>query len=730
MRQRVHRLQLLTFLLTGGLVWSNLAGGFAFAADATDATGADSRQLDAGLPQPAAASGALPDLTFTPLVQGLSNPWDVEFTPDGTMLFDVLRGGLGAVLPGGEVRTMTADFHDNFTGNESGVMGMAIDPDFAQNRDLYLCQTLWGPDHATPGVGARNAIIKWHIGSDYRSATRVSTIVDGLRPVPLPADPQGGQGRHVGCRLRFDGAGLLYITIGDGRTPTGPDDITSPMGKVLRVTTAGEPAPGNPFITNPDPVAKMVFTYGHRNPQGLALQPGTGLMWEDEHGPDIDDEINLLSAGSDYGWNPVGPGGVYQDNGTPMTRPGAVTAWSSGDPTIATSGSTFLTGSQWGGWDGALAVATLKEVSLRLFSVSGAAAAGNNPAGAGVQEVASTTIDGAGLRVVPPARAVTAGASANPIGTQLSGSFGRLRTAQLGPDGALYVTTSNGNGTDEILRVVASPPCAGSADDPTPSGVGAARTDSGTTAFVRGTDDGVWFRSTDPAAGYDSLGGRIQYGPTAVSWGGNRLDVFAIGTDGALYHRAGGAGASFGGWEYLGGALTSSPAALSFAQGTLNVYARGTDGQLWTMAWTGTAWTDWSPLGGVLASAPGAAVDPDSGTATVGVRGTDGRLYELRFASSGPGGITNVGTPICSAPAYAARAGDGNATTLAYRSGDLGLQVAGSAIGGVITSAPALLADPAGPEVSAFGRGTDGALWMYRGVPGTGSWLSLGGALN
>jgi len=85
-----------------------------------------------------------------------------------------------------------------------------------------MCQTLRGPDAGRPGVGNRNAVVKWRIGADYRSATWVSTIVDGLLPVPLPTDPEASQGRHVGCRLRFDGAGPLYISVGDGRTPTGP----------------------------------------------------------------------------------------------------------------------------------------------------------------------------------------------------------------------------------------------------------------------------------------------------------------------------------------------------------------------------------------------------------------------------------------------------------------------------------------------------------------------------
>jgi hypothetical protein len=495
----------------------------------------------------------------------------------------------------------------------------------------------------------------------------------------------------------------------------------------------------------------MVFTYGHRNPQGLALQPGTGLMWEDEHGPDIDDEINLLSGGSDYGWNPVGHGGVYQDNGTPMTRPGAVpAAWSSGNPTIATSGSTFLSGSQWGAWNGALAVATLKGVSLRLFSVSATGGAPIAPQsadadagvvaapGTTVREVANTTIDGAGIPLAPAAPAdATAGgpaqppnASANPIGVQFSGSFGRLRAAQLGPDGALYLTTSNGGGTDKILRVAASPACAAPADNPTPSGIAAARTTSAVTAFVRGTDDAVWYRTTAPGTGYTTLGGRILYGPAAVSWGGNRLDVFVIGTDGALYHRAGTAGGIFNDWEYLGGRLTASPAALSFAPDRLNVYGRGTDGQLWTMAWTGTAWTGWSPMGGALTSGPGAVADRVSGTGTVGVRGTDGRLYEFRVNAQGIGGWTNIGTPLCSAPAYAVHSAAAGSTTLAFRSGDLSMSVAGISIGGMVTSAPALVADPAGSGITAFGRGTDNALWAYTGSPGGGSWSSLGGVLN
>lgn len=258
-----------------------------------------------------------------------------------------------------------------------------------------------------------------------------------------------------------------------------------------------------------------------------------------------------------------------------MTRPGGVpAAWSSGDPTIATSGATFVVGQQWGTWDGALAVATLKGVSLHLFSVNSANATARAAAPAQpVREATSTVIEAKdvttgdspaadGEAATAPADA-TARGSADPIGTGLEGVFGRLRTAQLGPDGALYLTTSNDNNQDKILRVQASRRRTPPADNPTPSGVALLRTEVATTAFVRGTDDAVWFRRTDRSVGYDTLWGAIQFGPAAVSPAGDLLDVFAVGTDGGLYHESGSTCGPWSGWESLGGQLTATPSAVS-----------------------------------------------------------------------------------------------------------------------------------------------------------------------
>ena len=188
--------------------------------------------------------------------------------------------------------------------------------------------------------------------------------------------------------------------------------------------TTGAGAPGNPFSQAP-----LIYTHGHRNLQGLALRPGTSQMWSVEHGPRVDDEINLLAAGGNYGWDPARLDEnmkiSYNQDDSPMTDlvkfPSAIEAkWSSGSPTVATSGAIFLEGEQWGQWEGRLAVATLANKSLRIFEFDA---------------------DG-GLvsHVVPP---------------ELYKTYGRLRTPMLGPDGALYISTDTTADTnsDKILRV-------------------------------------------------------------------------------------------------------------------------------------------------------------------------------------------------------------------------------------------------------------------------------------
>jgi glucose/arabinose dehydrogenase len=355
---------------------------------------------------PPAAAGDQPELEVEVLVDGLTFPWDLAFTPNGAMLFTERDGSLSVRRPSGTIRRVNADFSDVVSGPglEGGLLGVVLDPGFRQNRRFFTCQY----------VGNRRVhVVSWTMGPQLRSATRRA------RPV---VSIETGFGRHAGCRLRFGPEGALYIATGDGAvdSPNGasmPQDLTTFAGKTLRVRPNGKPWPDNPFIGAENRRTRKIYTYGHRNLQGLALRPCTEQMWSGEHGTGVDDEVNLLQAGGNYGWDP-GPG---YNEGVPMTDlvkfPDAVPAkWSSG-PTIALSGISWVQGDGWGIWDGALAGAALAGSQLRMFRFG--------PNGA---------------------------LQADDTVGELNGTFGRLRTPQLGPDGSLYVTTSSGF-DDKILRV-------------------------------------------------------------------------------------------------------------------------------------------------------------------------------------------------------------------------------------------------------------------------------------
>ena len=344
----------------------------------------------AGSGAPAAVPAGAPALDVEVVLDGLDHPWDVVQAPDGTLLVDERAGGFTAVLPDGTVRELRADFGDLFADGETGLMGLALDPEFRQNRRLYSCQ------------GDRDGdidVVAWTVAPDWSSATRVADPLIG----GLPLNERSG--RHGGCRLEFAPDGALLIGTGDTATGTVPQDPDSLGGKVLRA----DPATGE----------AEVWTSGHRNVQGLAVRPGSGQVFSVEHGPDRDDEVNLLRAGGNYGWDPDG-GGSY-DESVPMTDPsipGAVEAvWSSGRPTLAPGGASFVTGQEWGGYDGLLLVALLKDrgaLALRL-----------DDAGAVV-----------GQFQVP----------------ELDDAHGRIRTVRQGGDGALYAVTDNGD-DDRLLRV-------------------------------------------------------------------------------------------------------------------------------------------------------------------------------------------------------------------------------------------------------------------------------------
>jgi aldose sugar dehydrogenase len=351
---------------------------------------------------------APPKLSVAPVQSKVDIPWDVGWLPDTTMIFTQRANGLSTAPYG--IRRLLWKPADLLVAIEAGMMSLAVDYSYPTTHQVFVCFA------STAGSKPDVRIARLTLNATATAVTNRTDILTGI-----PVNPVGELGRHSGCRIRFGFDGDLWVGTGDAAVGTAPQDPHSLGGKVLRIDRNGAPAPGNmgaPF----DP---RIESYGHRNVQGIAFR-ANGQAFSIEHGPGCDDEVNLLKTGANYGWDPVprqAGDPAYNEN-TPMTdlvrHPTATKAvYSSGCPTIAPSGGTFVNGSQWGTWNGGLVVAVLKDSHLRMLRLSAD-----------------------GTKVTAISIALT--------------DRGRLRTAAVGPDGALYVTTSNGSNADFILRLTPS----------------------------------------------------------------------------------------------------------------------------------------------------------------------------------------------------------------------------------------------------------------------------------
>ena len=383
-------------------------------------------------PPPAGpASTETPTLTRTTVVSGLQNPWDLAFTPDGTMLYTEKCRGLSARFANGTTVRLFGTpgsslvAPDLFCEGQSGVHGIAVDPDFATGtRYVYVFMA----SNLTTNPRT-NRVVRLQLSADTMGASNRTDIITDIAYKDV-ANGVGGAGSHSGGRVRFGPDRYLYVTSGDNHNATLPQDLSRLGGKVLRVDRNGAAAPGNNTPAGGDP---RIFTYGHRNVQGITFrpagQPNAGQPFTAEHGPNHSDEVTPLVAGGNAGWDPQNRAGLTcPDNycgyaGNPTTMPMTDTArfpsairpsWVHNTGARGMGPATFLSGAQWKAWDGRLLVGIM----------------------AG-ERIAVLQLDAAGM-------------TTGTVDANLPAA--RSRSLVQGLDGNLYVVTDSG----EIWRVVPS----------------------------------------------------------------------------------------------------------------------------------------------------------------------------------------------------------------------------------------------------------------------------------
>jgi glucose/arabinose dehydrogenase len=348
-------------------------------------------------PAPAVPSGDIfttaDGIRFTvdPVVTNLEIPWSMTFASDGRLFVTERPGRVRIISVATRSSELALVVDDVYTEGEAGLLGLALDPDFARTGFVYLYYSA-----RLPGGGVANRVVRYREAGS-RLAERV-VLLDGIPAAQI----------HDGGRIRFGRDGLLYVTAGDAANTGLAQDLGSMAGKILRINRDGTTPRDNPF-------SSPVYSYGHRNPQGLDWHPATGDLWAVEHGATGNDEVNVIDAGANYGWPRIEGNQAMSGMRTPITFY---------NPAIAPSGASFYRGDRFPRFANNLFVGTLRGTHL--------------------------------LRLVPDA-------ASRRIASQemlLNGRFGRIRDVLPGPDGYLYFATNNRDGRgspiatdDRILRI-------------------------------------------------------------------------------------------------------------------------------------------------------------------------------------------------------------------------------------------------------------------------------------
>jgi len=331
---------------------------------------------------------------ITTITKGLEHPWGMAFLPNGDMLVTERSGRLRLIQDGKLEQKAIAGLPSIQANGQGGLLDVILHPDYLKNGWIYF-------SYAEPGEKGMGTAVS-------RARLKDLQLLDVEKIFSM--NIKNGGGRHFGSRLLFDEKGYLYITIGDRGEQDRAQLLNDHAGSVIRLHDDGRLPKDNPFVKQPG-VKAEIYSYGHRNPQGMSLHPQTGEVWIHEHGPQGGDELNRIQPGKNYGW-PVITFGVNYFFGTKIGegthKEGMEQPLYHWVPSIAPSGMAFYTGDKFPEWKNNLFIGSLKFQLLVRLELQGG-------------------------KVVKEERL-------------LEGKLGRIRDVRTGPDGFLYLLTDKNNG--------------------------------------------------------------------------------------------------------------------------------------------------------------------------------------------------------------------------------------------------------------------------------------------
>ncbi len=335
------------------------------------------------------------------VASGLVNPWSLAFLPDGRMLVTERPGRIRVVTPEGQLSPPLDGVPEVWASGQGGLLDIAIDKSYAQNKTIYFCFA-----ERTSG-GGRTALARARLDDGNGRLDDVRIVFRQQGPL--------SSGNHYGCRIVQANDGNLFVALGEHFSARDQaQNLGNHLGKLIRIAPDGSAPADNPFVGR-EGAKPEIWSYGHRNAQGLAINPASGDLWETEHGPRGGDEVNIIGKARNYGWPVIGYGIDYSGEKihestakTGMEQP--IKYWV---PSIAPSGMAFYTAKLFPKWAGSLFVGALKGKMLVRLSLNGNSVTGEERLLQNLNE--------------------------------------RIRDVRQGPDGALWLLTDNSAG--RILRI-------------------------------------------------------------------------------------------------------------------------------------------------------------------------------------------------------------------------------------------------------------------------------------